>query len=84
MFTSPVGQVPSVARYFDLSADERRDVIEVQRLTADVHDALAHGTPGFLRTVAIATETFELVVNDLYRANTARTSGVARISFLVV
>jgi len=77
MFTSPVGQVFSVARYFDLAADKWSDVIEVQRLTGDVNIALALSAPGCLRAVTVAAETFELITNNLRRiVNSCRTINV--------
>ena len=68
-FTSPVGQVFGVAGYFDLAADERSDVTQLQRLTTDVHVALALRPTRCFRPVAIATKTLELLMNHLYRAN---------------
>ena len=59
-------------RYFDLAADNRSDVIQVYRWTADIHVALALGTSGFFCVVTIAIETLELVVNDLQRTETLR------------
>jgi len=52
-------------RYFDLAADERFDVIELQRRAADVDTALTLGASGFIRLVTIATETIELAVDNL-------------------
>lgn len=68
-FTSPVGHVFGVARYFDLAADERSDVTELQRLASDEDVALALSAPRCFRSVTIATKPLELLVNDLYRAN---------------
>ena len=88
MFASPVGQVFGVARYFDLSADEWFDVIQVQRMTTDVDIALTLGPSGVFRPVTIATETLELAMSDLYSANIkarrCRSDRPARYAFLCV